>query len=257
METRNLTLHTLRYHSSVSARPGKKEKYRLRQRSACMHYFARTNSINSAYYHMQEAFRPRLLQPYSAPTKSTSITCTSITVGCRRFECQLACTSFMSISWERDFRYRVGSFHFDWSIGTLVLRLFFKAWGETGQHDGTTTVPSTFWCKLHVDLLTACVSASAWLTSMSMYSPTTMYTNCSAAAVVRVQYAGMLRSVDCVYNGSKVRRSYSLEALATRLLQRAYQSFLSGFSVRYCRVLTDKRVTNQTMPGVSLLRWYL
>jgi hypothetical protein len=139
----------------------------------------------------------------------------------------------MSISWERDFRYRVGSFHFDWSIGTLVLRLFFKAWGETGQHDGTTTVPSTFWCKLHVDLLTACVSASAWLTSMSMYSPTTMYTNCSAAAVVRVQYAGMLRSVDCVYNGSKVRRSYSLEALATRLLQRAYQSFLSGFSVRY------------------------
>jgi hypothetical protein len=178
-------------------------------------------------------------------------------VGCRRFECQLACTSFMSISWERDFRYRVGSFHFDWSIGTLVLRLFFKAWGETGQHDGTTTVPSTFWCKLHVDLLTACVSASAWLTSMSMYSPTTMYTNCSAAAVVRVQYAGMLRSVDCVYNGSKVRRSYSLEALATRLLQRAYQSFLSGFSVRYCRVLTDKRVTNQTMPGVSLLRWYL
>jgi hypothetical protein len=82
METRNLTLHTLRYHSSVSARPGKKEKYRLRQRSACMHYFARTNSINSAYYHMQEAFRPRLLQPYSAPTKSTSITCTSITSAC-------------------------------------------------------------------------------------------------------------------------------------------------------------------------------
>jgi hypothetical protein len=80
---------------------------------------------------------------------------------------------------------------------------------------------------------------------------------CSAAAVVRLQYAGMLRSVDSFYNGSKVGCSCSLEALATRLLQRAFESLLSGFSVCYCRVLTDKRVTNQTMPGVSLLRWYL
>jgi hypothetical protein len=58
-------------------------------------------------------------------------------VGCRRFG--------VSFAFESGFRYRVGSFAFDWRVGTVAFCGFYSRRGMMGS------VPSTSWCKLHVD----------------------------------------------------------------------------------------------------------